>query len=87
MTDRRTPEQVQQSAFFAVTTDSFLSGWGLAKGRSLFAVACPSLDIAEKIETRLHNHTEFKRIRITKNLPRTRQNDHLSIVWHGDYRG
>lgn len=81
--DRRTENTIG----FVLGTDSFMSGWGLAPGRSLFAV--PVIDPAEYdvILANMEARSDMKRARVvtgitkTDKLPRVRlrEGDHLSV--------
>lgn len=64
---------------FVVATDSFLSGWGEAPGRSLYAIAVESEDEAYTVMHNMKKQGSFKRIRWTRTLPRIRRGDHLSV--------
>ena len=84
--DRRTPEEIEQTAGFLVATDSFMSGWGKAQGRSLFAIPLTSEEINDgmtynRIEERMERRPEFKRVRFVLRdyRPRLSEGDHLSI--------
>ncbi len=79
--DTRTEAERAATRFFAVATDSFMSGWGKASGgRSLYALACESLREAETVAENMRKRSDMKRVRITKGLPRVRANDHLSVA-------
>ena len=80
--DDRTLEERQHTVGFWVATDSFMSGWGLAKGRSL--VACPVFgpDDSDAVERRFRLRREFKRVRYVAGptfYPRLYSGDHLHI--------
>lgn len=80
--DDRTPTEVEQTIGFLVATDSFMSGWGEAPGRSI--VACPvvSSDDAAAVEKVFDRRSEFKRVRWIAGqhyTPRLRRGDHLHI--------
>lgn len=65
---------------YVVATDSFMSGWGEAPGRSLIAAACETSEQVDRALARFNERPEFKRVRFNFRLPRTRAGDHLSIV-------
>ena len=84
--DRRTPEEIEQTAGFYIATDSFMSGWGLAPGRSLFAVPVTVAELSDgetckRIEERMERRPEFKRVRfvLRSYRPRLSDGDHLSL--------
>lgn len=79
--DRRTPEDKAITAGFVVATDSFMSGWGRARGRSLFAVPFRTYEEAEIVLQNMEARSEMKRARIVGKdyRPRLRDGDHLSI--------
>lgn len=82
--DRRTPEQVKETVLYVVANDRFMSGWGLAPKRSLFAVACTA-ETYEDVERRMRTRSEMKRVRVNSRLPRVHDGDHLSIIWHTEF--
>lgn len=77
--DSRTDDE-RRFQVFVVFTDSFMSGWGQAPRRSLYALACPDHRTAEIVLDNGKRRSEMKRGRITGALPRTRPGDHLSVV-------
>jgi hypothetical protein len=79
--DRRTDEERELTQLFVVATDSFMSGWGFAPGKSYFAVPCTDHAQAQIVLGNMEDRTEMKRPRIVgKNYkPRLRPGDHLSI--------
>lgn len=79
--DRRSAEDKARTVLLVVATDSFMSGWGHAPGKSYFAVPCASLEQAEIVEENMRHRSEMKRVRIVYKdyRPRLRAGDHLSI--------
>ena len=79
--DNRTDEEKAATVGFVVATDSFMSGWGQAAGRSIFAVPIRSWQEADTVERNMKNRSEMKRVRVVgKNWrPRLSPGDHLSI--------
>ncbi len=67
---------------FVVFTDKFMSGWGQAPGRSLYALEVTSPQEAELVLANGKNRTEMKRGRIVKTLKgiKLRKGDHLSVT-------
>lgn len=68
--------------WYVVATDSFMGGWGMAPGKSYYAVACTTLGEAEDVERRMRTRSDFKRVRLCgpKWRPRLHSGDHLRIV-------
>lgn len=71
---------------YVVATDSFLSGWGHAPGRSLFAVAVGTREEREAIESNMAAREDMKRPRFVRprksdGLPdvRLKRGDHISV--------
>lgn len=66
---------------YIVATDTFLSRWGQAPGRSLYAVEV-SHDYAEQctVLENMKRRSDFKRVRFNLHLPRVRKGDDLTIA-------
>jgi hypothetical protein len=78
--DRRTEEEKAATRGFVVATDKFMSGWGLAPGRSLYALAVTANDgQIETVTNNMSRRSEMKRVRFNLRLPKLRRGDHLSI--------
>ena len=79
--DRRTEEDKAATIGFVVATDSFMSGWGEARGRSLFAVPVRNWAEAVTVENNMRARSEMKRVRVVGKdyRPRLYPGDHLSI--------
>ena len=79
--DSRSEEDKQRTIGFVVGTDSFMSGWGKAPGRSLFAVPFATESDGVLVRANMTDRTEMKRIRVVGAgwKPRLAQGDHLSI--------
>ena len=82
--DWRTPDEVAKTIGFVVATDSFMSGWGKAQGRSLFAVPFTNYDEAATVEGNMNRRDEMKRVRIVYGADYPQKvklgpEDHLSI--------
>ena len=79
--DQRTDEQKEHTTWYAVATDKFMSGWGLAPRKSYYAIPCNSYDQAERAVEYLSSRPEMKYIRIAKApyRPKLQDGDHLSI--------
>lgn len=80
--DDRNPLEKEQTIGFVVATDSFMSGWGLAKGKSIIAVPFISEEDKEKVLRRIKLRREMKRVRVTYGTsyrPALSLGDHLHI--------
>lgn len=66
--------------YYVMATDTFMSGWGLAPGKSFYGVACDTLDQASDVERRMKTRPEFKRVRICVTPTKTTSRDHLHVV-------
>ena len=71
---------VKKPIGYVVATDSFMSGWGGAKGgRSLYAIAVTSRDEIDVVMDNMKARSEMKRVRYNLSPPATRPGDHLKI--------
>lgn len=81
--DRRTSDEKAATVGFVVATDRFLSGWGLAPGRSLFAVPLRSWGQEPTVRRNMKQRSEMQRVRtVGRDYPKTvrlGRGDHLSI--------
>ncbi len=79
--DRRTDEDKQRTRGFVVATDSLMSGWGQAPGKSYFAVPFEDAEQASIVEQNMRRRSEMKRVRIVLSdyRPKLQDGDHLSI--------
>jgi hypothetical protein len=67
--------------FYVVMTDSFMSGWGKAKGgTSRYALGCSSMAEAKVVLANAQGRSEMKRASIVSHKPRARRDQYLSIV-------
>jgi len=64
---------------YIIATDSFMSGWGMAPGRSLYAIEVHSPQEADTVEANMKSRSEMKRVRFASKLPRVGARDHLSV--------
>lgn len=83
--DRRTEEENKKTRYYVVTHDTFLSGWGECKGRSIFVVACDDILEVARVKDIFKKKPEFKRVRVNLHLPSIGVLDHLSICWCKNY--
>lgn len=81
LNDHRKPENQVNCGLWAIATDKFMSGWGLAPNKSY--VAYPLAGLSDKQQNELINwmekRTDFIRVRINFNLPRLQEGCHCSI--------
>lgn len=79
--DRRSEDEKAQTRCFAVGTDSFMSGWGHAPGKSYFALPCKDWREAQTCAENLRRRGDMKRVRVVGAdwRPKLRDGDHLSI--------
>ncbi len=58
------------SKFYVTMTDSFMSGWGMAQGRTNKLVfICDSYEEAEIVHENAKNRSEMKYVNISANFP------------------
>lgn len=86
--DQRTDEDKAKTEGFVVATDSFMSGWGNAKSRSLFAVPFTTAEQAQIVLHNMECRSEMKRARIVGKdyRPKLSAGDHLSIRAMGEMK-
>ncbi|KKN40355.1 hypothetical protein LCGC14_0734070 [marine sediment metagenome] len=79
--DQRTEADKAATVCFVVATDGFMSGWGQAPGRSIFAVPCRSWEESSTVTDNMNHRSEMKRVRLVGLdwRPRLLKGDHLSI--------
>jgi len=80
--DDRTKEQRKTHPIIVAGTDSFMSGWGKAKGGISYAGwACKHEDLP-KVEQWVRSRSEMKRVRIVSNdwKPRGTGHTHIYLV-------
>jgi len=78
--DRRTDQEKKDTLGFMVATDRFLSGWGQAPRRSIYALAITDIGQFHIVEENLKDRGDMMRVRFCKKLPRMKEGDHLSIA-------
>lgn len=83
--DRRTNDQRMRTQYYVNATDGFMSGWRHAPGKSYYCVACPDMQTAQEVESRMDRRDEFKRVAISDNPRRGGSADHTSISWHEEF--
>lgn len=74
-------------SIFVNMTDRFMSGWGLARGRSHLCIECDTIEQAEAVERAARDRGEMKRIAIASKPRRARPGDHVSVKSFADMGG
>jgi len=78
--DKRTDaEKAAPIIGFVVMLDQFMSGWGEAPGRSMFALMVRDCDELERVVRHAKSRGEMKRVHFTPELPSLRRGDHLAV--------
>ena len=79
--DKRSEADKAATVGFVVATDSFMSVWGQARGKSYFAVPYRSQAEADIVEANMRRRSEMKRVRVVgaDYRPKLQDGDHLSI--------
>ena len=85
--DDRTSEEMKTHQIIVAGTDSFMSGWGEAKGGVSYAGwACRLADVY-KVERWVHSRSDMKRVRIVGSDWRPKGVGHTHIyVVHENHR-
>lgn len=84
--DDRTVEQILTHRYLVVGTDSFLSGWGRAKGGTSYAAwACDSEETASTVYRWVKGRSDMKRVRVVIGgwFPRGKGHAHIYVVGPG----
>ena len=67
--------------YYVTATDKFMSGWGLAKGKTnKVVVVCENWQEAEEVEEALHRRSEMKYINVRSSKPY--YNNNYVISWY-----
>ena len=80
--DDRTPEQQQTHPWLVVGTDSFLSGWGKAKGGVSYAAWACQEGHVQPMFARINGRSDMRRVRIVYGphyQPRGRGHLHIYV--------
>lgn len=64
--DDRTPAQQRTHTLAVVGTDSFMSGWGEAKGGLSYAAWACTPETVDEVEQRIKERAEMKRVRVVR---------------------
>jgi hypothetical protein len=72
---------IPEAAAYVVSTDSFMSNWGRAEGRTnVCVVPCESAKQAEEVAQYVRSRSEQKRVRIVTTKPRSSSRRLLSLI-------
>lgn len=75
----------KDAKFWVTMTDKFMSGWGLAKGKTnKMIVACETYEQAEAVQRNAKKSPEMIRVNICANKPRINQNVYPSWKHYED---
>ncbi|MFO7902321.1 MAG: hypothetical protein R6U98_06665 [Pirellulaceae bacterium] len=78
ITERR---EIPDAPYYVMSNDSFMSGWGPAKGRiNTIILPCESLREARIVEWNAGQRTDQQRVRIARNKPRLRDGVLYSLM-------
>ena len=78
--------------YYVTMTDKFMSGWGMAKGKTnKLIIQCETWQQAEQIERAARDRSEMRYVNICVNKPRYGSNvieswkkwDDLGTIWKG----
>jgi hypothetical protein len=84
--DDRTPEEKTTHPIIVVGTDSFMSGWGEAKGGVSYAGWACRHDDVDRVKSWVSSRPEMKRVRIVGNSWRPKGVGHTQVyVVHDDH--
>ena len=80
--DDRTPEEIVATVGFVVATDQFMSGWGKASRRSIYAIPLMDWNQLDTVRDNFDEHDNMKRVRVCGRdwHPRLVIGDHLKIA-------
>lgn len=83
LVDERTEEELKTHKWLVIGTDTFLSGWGRAKGGVSYAAwACKTEDL-QSLEARIRARGDMKRVRVVCGSYRPRGKGHCHIYVYG----
>lgn len=87
--DDRTPEQKQTHRMIVLGTDTFLSGWGQARGGASYAGWACTPDLADRVFRHVSARSDMHRVRLVSGdyRPSARYCAHLHVyVVDADHR-
>lgn len=78
--------QIPAAPYYVVTEDSFMSGWGPARGKvNVIILPCATYDEALIVEQNAKARGDQKRVRINATRPRIRPHWLVSLHTRDDY--
>ncbi len=81
-----TAQEIPAAPCYVLSNDSFMSGWGPAKGKiNTLILPCRSFAEAEIVAQNARNRTDQKRVRIVGNKPRIQSHVYYSLHDRTDY--
>lgn len=82
VSDERTAGEIAGTVGFVVATDAFMSGWGKASRRSIYAIPLMDWDQLDTVRENFNARSEMKRVRVCGRnwWPRMIGGDHLKIA-------
>ena len=80
--DERTEDEKAATVGFVAATDAYMSGWGKAPGRSIYAIPLMDWDQLDAVRDNFDEYGHMKRVRVCARdwRPRLRDGDHLRIA-------
>jgi len=80
--DDRTPEEIVATVGFVVATDDYMSGWGNAPRRSIYAIPLMDWNQVDTVRENFGRARHMKRVRLCGRdwRPRLVEGDHLKIA-------
>lgn len=81
--DDRTEEQKRTHRYLIVGTDTFLSGWGHARGGASYAAwACETSEEVDACEAWVRSRSDMQRVRFVIDVPGSRYRPKSSLCAH-----
>lgn len=79
-------DAIPSAPFYVVTEDSFMSGWGMAQGKTnVLVFPCASYSEARIVADNARARSDQKRVRINATKPRRRSHWLLQVKDRDDY--
>jgi len=73
--------EIPDAPYYVLSNDTFMSGWGFAKGRiNTIILPCENLREARIVEWNAHQRTDQQRVRIVRHKPRIRDGVLYSLM-------
>ena len=65
------PSEIPEAPYYVLCTDKFMSGWGMAEGKTnVLIFPCADTDEVRIVTHNLHAREEMKRVRVAASKPR-----------------